>query len=220
MLGQRISGFSLIELVVVLTIFSIMIAMGAPLLAEWQANGKVRSVAEALQNELRRTQAEAVRRNRQVAFLLTNDSPTKDNPAFTPAVSALNWAIVALPLALSGETANQQPKDAGGNDIPGDPLTGVILNHTQNANSTTMVTADANVLAICFNSVGRLVASAAPIENAGGINCAALPAGTTQRDFQIQRAGANRPLRVQVRVGGQIRMCDPGRSIATQPDGC
>jgi len=220
MLERRSSGFTLIELVTVLAIASIMLMIGAPLLTQWQANSQVRSVAEALQNDLRRAQNEAVRRNRQVAFLLTNGTPTKDNPVFAAALNARNWAIVALPLLLSGEGANQQPKDAGGNDIPGDPVTGVILSHSQNANSTATITGD--VTAVCFNSIGRLVASSAPIANAGGENCVAMPAGTTQYVFQVQSASpsANRRINVQIGLGGQIRMCDPDRSITTHPDGC
>lgn len=213
MLGQRISGFSLIELVVVLTIFSIMIAMGAPLLAEWQANGKVRSVAEALQNDLRQAQGEAVRRNRQVAFVLTNDAPTPDPttnilPVFAPSNPANNWVLLALPLRDSTEAKDEASRSAG-----------FILSHVQSSNTTTTITGGVSIL--CFNSVGRLVYSVTTtIENAGGEKCGVLPATAAPIEFQIQNARADRPLRVQVRVGGQIRMCDPGRSIATQPDGC
>jgi type IV fimbrial biogenesis protein FimT len=37
----------------------------------------------------------------------------------------------------------------------------------------------------------------------------------------VELAGADRPLQVQIKLGGQVRMCDPARTLsATQPDGC
>lgn len=198
---------------VVLTIVAILLLVGAPQFSIWQANSQVRLVAEALQNDLRQAQGEAVRRNRQVAFVLTNDAPTPNPdtnilPVFAPSNPANNWVLLALPLLGSTEGKDE----ASGS-------TGFILSHVQNSNTTTTITGGVAIL--CFNSVGRLVYSATTtIENASGEKCGVLPATTAPIEFRIQNARTDRPLRVQVRVGGQVRMCDPGRSIATQPDGC
>jgi len=207
MLNRRMSGFSLIELAIALTIIAIMTVMGAPLLSLWQANSQVRLVADALQNDLRQAQAEAVRRNRQVAVALTNGTPNTINPAFTPLLTARNWTLVSLPLLGSTEGANE----ASGS-------TGFILAHAQNSNTATTITGSVSI--ICFNSVGRLVAPATLIANAGGVTCGALPVPPAQITFDISNASADRRLRVQIQTGGQIRMCDRDRSITTQADGC
>jgi type IV fimbrial biogenesis protein FimT len=200
------SGFTLIELMVTLTILAILLMVGMPTFTVWQANAQIRRVAESLQNDLRQAQAEAIRRNRQIAFALTNDTPDSANPALTPVVTARNWALLSLPLLGSGEGAN----------VAGS--TGFILGHTQDTNTSTTITGTNSI--ICFNSVGRLVAPNTAIANAGGNTCGALPATTAPLEFNINNARADRPLRIQVRLGGQIRMCDPNKSIANSPDGC
>lgn len=207
MLALRVHGFSLIELVVVLAIVAILLVIGAPQFIVWQANSQVRLVADALQNDLRQAQAEAVRRNRQVAFALTNDTPDSLNPVFTPLLTARNWTLVSLPLLGSTEGANE-----------GSGSTGFVLSHAQNSNTATSATGSVSI--VCFNSVGRLVATTTNIANAGGAGCGALPAPPAQITFDINNARADRRLRVQVQTGGQIRMCDRDRSIATQADGC
>lgn len=95
MLVVRIKGFSLVELMVVLTIMSVLLLFAVPEFTVWRANSEVHSIAEALQNDLRQAQAEAVRRNRQVAFVLTNDTPTEANPSFTETVTGNNWALIS-----------------------------------------------------------------------------------------------------------------------------
>jgi type IV fimbrial biogenesis protein FimT len=66
--------------------------------------------------------------------------------------------------------------------------------------------------AICFNSLGRLVLNGSP---GTGAACAAAAA-----TYDVTLSGADRPLRVSVSLGGQVRMCDPARSLSTSADGC
>lgn len=70
--------------------------------------------------------------------------------------------------------------------------------------------------AICFNSIGRLVPIADSGIDGGQCRADAIPASYT-----ITVAGADRPLRVRVEIGGQVRMCDPAKTLSsTNPDGC
>lgn len=65
--------------------------------------------------------------------------------------------------------------------------------------------------AVCFDANGRVVMLPAPS------NCTA-NSQTVDVSFP---PSADRPLRVLVAVGGQVRMCDPARTLsATTPDGC
>src|ERR1019366_5507961 len=71
---DRASGFTIIEMIVPVSIFSILVALTVPTMRKWIANTKVRAVADALQNGVRLAQAESLRRSRQVVFALTNST--------------------------------------------------------------------------------------------------------------------------------------------------
>ena len=71
---MRHSGFSLIELMIVLVIVGIGLLVGLPSYANWVANSRIRNAAESIQNGLQLARAEAVRRNASVSFVLAADS--------------------------------------------------------------------------------------------------------------------------------------------------
>jgi len=73
---QHERGFSLIELMVTISVMALLLAAAVPSFGPWVANSRVRSTAESLQNGIRLAQTEAVRRNRQVAFTFTNETPS------------------------------------------------------------------------------------------------------------------------------------------------
>src|SRR5688500_2182043 len=100
MLNRHVAGFSLIELMVTVTILAILLVAAVPGIGAWISNSRVRSVAEGLQNGLRTAQAEALRRNRQVAFALTDATPAL---GAKPAANGVNWFAQALPLVASEE---------------------------------------------------------------------------------------------------------------------
>jgi type IV fimbrial biogenesis protein FimT len=71
--------------------------------------------------------------------------------------------------------------------------------------------------AICFNSLGRQTANASP--GIGATTCTLDATGTSTYDIAV--TGGSRPLRVLVSLGGQVRLCDPARTLsASAPDGC
>ncbi|EWS54273.1 MULTISPECIES: prepilin-type N-terminal cleavage/methylation domain-containing protein, partial [unclassified Methylibium] len=61
-------GFTLVELMVTITLLAILLALAVPSFTLWINNTRVRSTAQVLQDGLRQAQAEAVRRNRTVSF--------------------------------------------------------------------------------------------------------------------------------------------------------
>ena len=60
---NKITGFTLIELVTVVTILSIMIFLALPNFNVWLQNTQIRTAGEAILNGLQLARAEAVRRN-------------------------------------------------------------------------------------------------------------------------------------------------------------
>jgi type IV fimbrial biogenesis protein FimT len=65
-------GFTLIELMVVVTVVAILATMAAPSMREQLANFRVRSAADGLVNGLNVARAEAARRNSPAAFTLNS----------------------------------------------------------------------------------------------------------------------------------------------------
>ena len=192
MLTRKDHGFSLIELMVTLTLLGILLAAAVPGFGTWTANARVRSVAESIQNGLRLAQTEAVRRNRQTVFALTNSTPAAGAAL---AANGSNWFIQTLPL------------------VAGDPVAFVQGGTFATQSGVTI----AGAALICFNSTGRQVTNTA---TGLGADCTAPASATAPTVLDITRAGADRAMRIQVSLGGQIRMCDPAKSIASQPDGC
>lgn len=201
--SRQWQGFTLIELVITMALLGVLVALGAPSFSQWIRSAQVRTVAETLQNGVRTAQAEALRRNRQTIFFLTNDEP---GLAAEATDNGRNWVIRWVPLpgdAVTPAAPANEPFVQGGSlaDFAGD--VGI-----------------AGPGAVCFNALGRRVAATAAANGVIGAACTvdvAAPLAT----FQIDRAGAARPLRVVVALGGQVRLCDPARTVgATTPDGC
>jgi len=190
-------GFTLIELMVTVTILTLLLLASIPSFSGWVANARVRSVAEEIANGLRLAQSEAVRRNRPVVFVMTNSSPAK---SATPADNGRNWYVQAFPLASSAEAAADSDYIQGGNYAA---QSGVTISSTSST--------------LCFGSMGSVVAIGA--DDAVNILRVACTAGA--KTYAVSRTGADRSLNVMVGVGGQVRLCDPTRlRSATNPGGC
>lgn len=171
-------GFTLIEVIVTLSVFAILVALAVPSMSRWVANNKVRATADALQNALRMAQAESLRRSRQVVFSLTTDGS--------------NWQINTISAAT------------------GDPQVSIESGNLSGLNAGVTITGPA---AICFNSLGRLVANT-------GAGCT-LPGAVQQYFVQAPTTSSDRPLRVDVSLGGQVHMCDRAKTLSdANPDGC
>lgn len=195
MLNRGQQGFTIIEIAITLVILSLLTYLATPSFIGWMGNAKARSMGESVQNGLRQAQAEAVRRNRQVAFVLTNAAPAANTAA---AANGKNWYIQVLPIVAAEVVANPLvSQGAFSNVASGLTVTGPAL--------------------VCFNSLGRVVTnSTASVTGAFGAGCT-----VTTANYDITAPGANRTYEVQLSMGGQIRMCDKTRTLsATAPDGC
>lgn len=189
-------GATLIELIVTLTILSLLLAAAAPPMARWAANAKLRGVAEDLQNGLRLAQVEAVRSNRQAAFVLTNATPAI---GATPVANGSRWYARLLTL-LADDTAS----DA------------YFLRGSSQAQQLGM--SIEGPAALCFNSIGRPVANSS---TGLGSNCSAPADAATPIWYKLTSPRADRRLWIAVALGGQVRMCDPDKTLSTSaPDGC
>ncbi|MEW6513966.1 MAG: GspH/FimT family pseudopilin [Pseudomonadota bacterium] len=64
-----VGGFSLIELMVAITIVALFLMLAIPSFSEWLINTRIRNAAESIANGLQVTRNEAVRRNAAVQFV-------------------------------------------------------------------------------------------------------------------------------------------------------
>jgi type IV fimbrial biogenesis protein FimT len=201
--ARRHTGFTLVELLIAMSLVAVLLALAAPSFSGWIRNSQVRTVAQALQSGVRLAQAEALRRNRQVVFFLTNATP---GLSATASADGAYWVIRWIPLPGDTVTSTSplfEPFVQGGKIA--DFANGVSIT---------------GPAAICFNAVGRRVAATATATGVTGATCT-IDADEPVATYQLQRAGSDRPLRVLVALGGQVRMCDPARSLADDaPDGC
>jgi len=192
--SQRQRGVTLVELIVTLTILGLLLAAAAPPMARWAANAKLRAVSEDLQSGLRL--AEAVRSTRQAVFVLTNATPAI---GATPVANGSNWYARLLTL-LADDTAS----DA------------YFLRGSSQAKQQGMAIEGPAVL--CFNSIGRPVANSS---TGLGSDCSAPSSATSPTWYKLTSPRADRRLWIAVALGGQVRMCDPDKTLSTTaPDGC
>ncbi len=200
-LRSRASGFTLIEMIVAIAIFAILVALTVPAMQTWIANTKVRAVADALQNGIRLAQSESLRRSRQVVFALTTN-PTPQNGGFTASANGIYWAIQTIPAMTDGSE------------------TAAVVNSgvLTSAGTTVTITGQA---AICFNSMGRLVANSA---TGVGASCTVPTSSVNSAptmNYIINQAKADHPMQVEVALGGQVHLCDPTQQLSsTNPYGC
>jgi type IV fimbrial biogenesis protein FimT len=195
-------GFSIIELMTVLTVLGIMLVLAMPGIGNWISNSRVRTVAEELQNGLRLAQAEAVNRNRSVVYVRTAATPARNA---APSATGRNWYVQVLPVnAVEGATTEFQ------NDA-------YIQGGTFSVDSGANVTGT-NTTVTCFNSVGRVISLTAA-ETGVGAGCTAPTAADDPTDFAIALPASDRAMRIELFLGGRVRMCDPAAATG-QPNAC
>ena len=188
-------GFNLIEILVTMSVLGILIALGAPSLAEWLQNQQVRAATEAVLNGLQVARGEAIRRNLAVQMVL--EPPTSGWTICEATVEPCDSTTLATDATL---VIQSRSPDEG----------------TSNAN-VAPVAADlvTTAVAVTFSPLGSVVTNfnASPtLARSDVINT---------RNACIADGGPMRCLRVVVTGGGSIRMCDPTPGIvAPDPRAC
>lgn len=173
------AGFTLVELMIAVTILALLVIAAAPSFRVFLVNTRIRNVAESLQNGLRLAQVEATKRNTQIDFVLTTASQFASNPtngAPTASASGTAW-VVRLPAAtfIAGKTT---------------------------AEGSSSVSVSASVPPACaafdgnisFDGIGRTLLPC---------NLSLVIDDASVSD------SSKRPLTVLVSPGGKIRMCNP-----------
>jgi len=193
-------GFTLVELMVAIVVLAILLAIAGPSFATWMQNSQIRTMSEAVKDGLQLARAEAVRRNAQVRFELM------DSLAATCALATAgpNW-IVSMDGAAGACDSTNMADDAA----PAAPR--VIQTRSAGDGSRNAVVA-ASQSTVVFNGLGRVTPAPGAditinVTNPTGGSC-------------LAASGPMRCLRIVVGASGQIRMCDPRWSAASNSEGC
>jgi type IV fimbrial biogenesis protein FimT len=192
--GRIESGFTLIELMVTVSLLALLVLLAAPALSTYTQNSRLRAVSESFLASLQTARTEAIRTNQDVEFVLTTDNPVAANVGTSlQSASAGNWIV-----RRSEGTATPTYTFIEGKSV--------LEGSGAQATSTVLVSAKVGSVdtpVVTFKSIGNTTLGAqwqVDFKSANGA-CAA--------------AGPIRCLRIVVSASGQIRSCDP---IATSPD--
>jgi type IV fimbrial biogenesis protein FimT len=194
--ARRHAGFTIIELLIGITILAIVLGLGAPAMGTYLHNAKLASVTASFYAGVQAARTEAIRRNIQSQFVLT-DLPlstaglANDGGLATP--NGRSWVVrAALP-----------PPPAG----PGGFDTRLVDQKSSNEGEGSVVAQ--SIVVNCFLPAG--CTGAIPFNGFGGT--------ADNQAYQINisnpSAGACAPggpvrcRQIRVKPGGQISACDP-----------
>lgn len=189
-------GMTLIELLIGIVIVSVMLAMGMPSLSSMIQNAQVRSAAESIVNGLQSARNEALRRNVNVRFNLTDT---------TGLVAWTVECVVATADCPAGAIQSRPSSEGGGN-----ARIGV-------STATHLPAAYATALA---SGAGLSAGAGVTFNSLGSIPSANIGTDITRIDVTNAAAPDARRLVIVLGVGGLIRMCDPLLNLNTNPQGC
>ncbi|MHB1591057.1 MAG: GspH/FimT family pseudopilin [Sulfuricella sp.] len=189
-LAPKQEGVSLIELMIGLIIMAILLSAGLPAFSLWIQNTQNRTAAESILNGLQLARTEAVRRNANVRFDLTD------------ATGLVAWNVGCV-TATTNCLATIQSRS--GSEGTSNARVGISTATPPPAFSTAIAGGTGSPAGVTFDGMGRV-----PSANIG--------TDITRIDITNASAAAARRLVVTVGSGGTIRMCDP--ALSANPQGC
>ena len=190
-------GFNLIEVLVTMSVLGILIALGAPSLAEFLQNQQIRAATEAVLNGMQVARGEAIRRNLAVQMVL--EPPTSGWTICEATVEPCDSTTplnMDPPLVIQARSPDEGTSSANVAPFAADLVTTAI--------------------AVTFSPLGSVVDNFNASPRLTRVDVIKpLPSAC------IADGGSMRCLRVVVTGGGSIRMCDPTPGIvAPDPRAC
>lgn len=189
--GRRASGFSAIELMIVLAIAGILLAVGAPAFREYTMNSRILAAAQGLFGAMQQARGEAIRSNGRVQVLLT-DNTALNNPNITDTLATgKSWMV----RSYNATTATYALVNA--------------RSSSEGAGSNTLAV-NGSVAMVEFTPLGgtTLTSAATFAFSADGQTC-----GTGV-------SGGIRCINVIVTPGGRSQICDPAVTTAGDARAC
>lgn len=193
---RQCRGFSLLELITALAIAGILMSLAAPAYMGYVANSRICATAQSFNSGLQLARTEAIRRNVNVDFVLTND--TAPSQASTASNLGRGWVVRTTDgvTFIEGKQLNE-----GGSSQN-------VVNDSNNDG-----TANAGAVStITFNGMGMTTLPAGvafTFTNPNGGACAT-----------ATQTAPMRCLNIAVARGGQSLICDPAVTAASDNRRC
>lgn len=184
MLKKMNEGFTLIELMVAISVLGLLLLAVAPSVAASMQDTRARGIAENLLQGLNKARIEAVKRNRNVTFSLV------DQVADGCALSSTSGAwVVSVDSSLQGRCGQPASNESAPRIIqtfgPKDPLRGVVIKGQDS-------TAAPAIAGTTFNGYGQLQSATGALVR-----------------IDIAHTGPSaRLFRIEVSPAGGVRLCD------------
>jgi type IV fimbrial biogenesis protein FimT len=206
---RPLRGFTVIELVVTLVVTALLTNMVINSMATWMNSARIRTAADEIQSGLRQAQAEAVKQNRPVAFVLTT-SKAWGTTMPAAAASGSYWYTATVPwLTYTAAGVNNAQTLVAAGEISPDMSQVTITGASS----------------ICFNPYGRVSGNytipTGAVTSSGAAATVSCGVASTTYVVTASNGDTTHNLDVTVNSGGQIRMCNPAKTLSTSnPDGC
>jgi type IV fimbrial biogenesis protein FimT len=172
-------GFTLIEILITLSIVGIVLALGAPAFGEWIQNTQLRSAAESMLTGVKLARTEAAKSNCASHFQLTDTGGTLST-------AGPYWLVIS-DAVIDGVTGT----------VKCDDTQPQIIRSRVSVDGTANAVYAASEDHADFDSLGRISGDlVVDVTNPTGGAC-------------VASSGPMRCLRIIVTAGGQARMCDP-----------
>ena len=191
LIGRGARGFTIIELMVGLTIMGVIVALGVPSFATYLQSTKLASSAQSYLSGVQLARAEAIRRNLPVQFVLT-DTPVATANIESVAVlnvSGQNWLVRVLNPDTTFSLVEAKSALEGAFSSSGTPPVQIT------GTATLPAVFDGSISFNGFGGTRTNGAYALDLQNPSGGACAP--------------AGPMRCPRIRVSPGGQVLLCDP-----------
>ena len=192
---RKQNGVSLLELMIGIAIVSLLMVLGTPSFSLWIQNTQTRTAAESILNGLQIARTEAVRRNVNVRFNLTDAGGTV---AWT--VDCVN-VTADCPAGIQSRSGSEGGVNAR---VGAAVATGTL--------ATPLAAGTGLPAGVTFDGMGRV-----PALNPDGT---ANNDDITRVDITNAVNAGVRRMVIVIGTGGQTRMCDPAIALATNPQGC
>lgn len=183
---RRAAGFSLIELMVAVTILAILVAVGVPSFRDWMNNARIRTAAEGIQNGLRVARNEAAQRGVPVRFELTS-------------ATAGRWQVCQLGPTDTACQATTILDRRDGSEAGLSIAASTSANKQTTASIATALTGGVPA-GITYTALGRP---------------SSFGAGSIARIDIYGASTAGRRQVLIVSSGGMVRMCDPASTLSS-----
>lgn len=194
---RRQTGFTMIELMITISVMAILVIIGIPSYQQWTQNTRIRSAMESIQNGLRLARNQATQQAANVRFQFTTSSG--------------GWQVCTLAStqttcpASSSSVIQQYAGDNGSDGVTVTTSTDVTTDTGSNWYTST-ISGAATGSGITYTALSR------PSDYGN--------TSLVRIDVSASQASARR-LITTISAGGMVHMCDPGIAFSTtSTQGC